>query len=43
MTGKGGRMPAKKMKARAKRKTVKKKGQPFRPPACKPKKRAKKK
>lgn len=36
-------MAAKKMKATAKRKTVKKKGTPYAPPACKPGKATKKK
>ena len=41
-------MPAKKMKARAKKKSVKAAGSPFSPPACdpttgRPKKKAKKK
>ncbi len=36
-------MPAKKMKATAKRKAVKKKGTPYAPPACRPKPTKKKK
>jgi hypothetical protein len=33
---KGGTMPAKKMKAKAKRTAAKKSGMPFTPPACDP-------
>lgn len=36
----GGRMPAKKMRVRAKRKT-KKQPKPFSPPACKPERKTK--